>query len=112
MRCCREPINWNVGSIAKKSALRRGTRTPCEIPVTLTSLDPAEPLSETCLVILVNPQGCVARFGQPLAVGTTVHLEELPGSGNVTARVVNCISMGKNEKLWLLALALDEPGNV
>jgi hypothetical protein len=26
--------------------------------------------------------------------------------------VVNCISIGQYEKLWLLALALDEPGNV
>jgi hypothetical protein len=25
---------------------------------------------------------------------------------------VNCISLGQYEKLWLLGLALDEPGNV
>lgn len=74
--------------------------------------DPAEPLSGTCVVILVNPQGCAVRFGQPLAVGTKVRLERLPRGGSVTARVVNCISMGEYEKLWLLGLALDEPGNV
>jgi hypothetical protein len=41
-----------------------------------------------------------------------VRLERLPAGGSVTARVVNCISMGQYEKLWLLGLALDEPGNV
>jgi hypothetical protein len=28
------------------------------------------------------------------------------------ARVVNCISLGEFEHLWLLGLALNEPGNV
>jgi hypothetical protein len=41
-----------------------------------------------------------------------VHLEGLPAATNVTGRVVSCISLGKHEKLWLLGLALDEPGNV
>ncbi|HZC22340.1 MAG TPA: hypothetical protein VE866_03305 [Candidatus Binatia bacterium] len=96
----------------KKTGARRGTRIPCEIPITLVSPDPAKPLSETCVVILVNPQGCVVRFGQPLAAGTTVRLERLPTGGSVIARVVNCVSVGQYEKLWLLGLALDEPGNV
>jgi hypothetical protein len=39
-------------------------------------------------------------------------LEGLPASTGVTARVVNCILLGKFEKLWLLGLALDEPRNV
>ena len=64
------------------------------------------------MVILVNPQGCAARFGRPLEIGATVRVEGLPAARNVTARVVNCISMGAYEKLWLLGLALDEPGNV
>ena len=41
-----------------------------------------------------------------------VHLEGLPTADKVTGRVVNCISLGEHEKLWLLGLALDEPGNV
>jgi hypothetical protein len=101
-----------VGSIAEKPGGRRGTRLPCEIPITLTSLDPAQPFSDQCFVILVNPQGCTVRFGRPLTVGAVVRLEGLPASTNVTARVVNCISMGQYEKLWLLGLALDDPGNV
>ena len=74
--------------------------------------DPTQPLSDECLVILVNPQGCAARFRRPLEIGAAVRLEGLPANGNVTARVVNCISMGEYEKLWLLGLALDEPGTV
>ncbi len=96
----------------KKTGVRRGTRIPCEIPITLTSADPAHSFSEQCLIILVNPQGCAARFPRPLEIGATVRLEGLPASTDVTARVVNCISMGEYEKLWLLGLALEQPGNV
>jgi hypothetical protein len=39
-------------------------------------------------------------------------LEGLPARANVTARVVNSISLGEYEKVSLLGLALDEPGNV
>jgi hypothetical protein len=39
-------------------------------------------------------------------------LEGLPASTDITASVVNCISMGEYERLWLLGLALDQPGNV
>jgi len=108
----REPIHLNVGSTDKKAGLRLGTRIPCEIPITLTSLDPAQPFSDGGLVILVNPQGCAARFARSLEIGAAVRLDGLPASTDVTARVVNSISMGPYEKLWLLGLALDEPGNV
>ncbi len=107
-----EPIDLNVGPTDKKASLRRGTRIPCEIPVTLTALDPSQPFSGECLVILVNPQGCAARVVRPLEIGAAVRLEGLPASTGITARVVNCISMGQYEKLWLLGLALDEPSNV
>ena len=107
-----EPIDLNVCPIEKKTGLRRGTRIPCEIPATLTSLDPAQPFSDSCLVILVNPQGCAVRFCRPLPVGAITQLEGLPAKTSATARVMNCISLGPYEKLWLLGLALDEPGNV
>ena len=80
--------------------------------MTLTSLDPIQPFSDRCLAILVNPQGCAVRFHRPLNVGAAVRLDGLPATADVTARVVNCISLGKLEKFWLLGLALDAPGNV
>jgi hypothetical protein len=44
--------------------------------------------------------------------GTTVQLQVLPTNRQVEARVVNCISLGEFEKLWLLGLALNEAGNI
>ena len=63
------------------------------------------------MIILANPQGCAVRFNHPLEIGVGVWLEGLPVTG-VTARVVNCISIAGPANLWLLGLALDEPGNI
>lgn len=63
--------------------------------------------------MLVNPQGCAARVGRPLEIGTAVELVGLPGGAKVTARVVNCIKIGDYASFWwLLGLSLDKPGNV
>ncbi len=78
----------------------------------LTSLDPLHPFSEPCQIVLVNLNGCAASFRRAVSIGTSFRLEGLPAPTNVTGKVVNCISLGKHEKLWLLGLALDEPGNV
>lgn len=91
---------------------RRGTRISRKIPLTITSLDPVNPFSEAGVTLLVNPQGCAARFGRPLEIGTAIRLDGLPVKHNVTARVVNCIPLGEYEKFWILGLMLDEPGNV
>jgi hypothetical protein len=107
-----EPPNASMRSAPSKSHVRSGTRISCEIRISLTSLDLAHSCSEPCLTVLVNPQGCAARFGRPLEVGAAVRLEGLPTGTNVTARVVNCIPVGEYGKFWLLGLALDEPGNV
>jgi hypothetical protein len=100
-----------LGSRPEKDS-RGGTRIPCEIPVTLTSLDPGHPFTELCQVILANLGGCALRSPLPVPSGTVVQLEDLPTGIEVVARVVNCISLGEFEHLWLLGLALNEPGNV
>jgi hypothetical protein len=97
---------------AIKTAMRGGTRIPCDIPATLVSLDPLHPFSESCQIILVNFGGCATRSSRSVEMGMAVRLEGLPTATNVTGRVVNCISLGTHEKLWLLGIALDEPGNV
>jgi hypothetical protein len=104
-----ELLNLKLISFSNQRAARRGSRVSVEIPITLSGLDPAHPFSEPCITILVNPQGCGARFPRRLEIGAAVRLEGLPAGINVTARVVNCIAI---EKFWLLGLALDEPGNV
>jgi len=107
-----ELLNFKLSSFPNKGAVRAGTRIRCEIPITLTSVDPAHLFSEPCLIILVNPQGCAARFRRPLEIGAAVQLDGLPAGTSVTARVVNCIRIGEYEKLWLVGLALNKPGNV
>jgi hypothetical protein len=52
------------------------------------------------------------RSPRPVRSGTIVRIEDLPAKTPVEARVVSCISLGEFEKLWLLALALTEAGNV
>ncbi len=91
---------------------RGGTRIPCDIAVTVTSLNPHEPFSEPCQIILANLHGCAARSPRPIGIGTTVDLRGLPGNHTASAHVVNCFSLGKFERLWILGLALEEPGNV
>lgn len=91
---------------------RRGTRISYNIPLTITSFDPMNPFSDAGMTLLVNPQGCAARFGRPIEVGSAVRLEGLPAKYAVGARVVNCIPVGEYEKFWILGLMLDEPGNV
>lgn len=85
---------------------------PCEISVTLTSLDPGDSFSHPCQIILANLRGCAVRSPRPVAIGTIVYLSGLPTRTQVAARVVNCICLGEFEKLWLLGLALNESGNV
>lgn len=99
-------------SAVREKATRSSTRIPCEIQVTLRSLEPTRPFAGPCMVVLVNPQGCAARFQLPMEIGTPVRLEGLPSNKSATARVVNCISLGEYENFWLLGLALIEPGNV
>jgi hypothetical protein len=110
---CDHPVleALRLSSIPHKTVTRGGTRIPCEIPITLTSLDPLHPFSEPCTIILVNLRGCAVRFSRPAQIGMAVHLDGL-STAKAAARVMNCISLGEHEKLWLLGLALEEPGNV
>jgi len=101
----------SLGSRSERVS-RGGTRIPCEIPVTLTSLNPGHPFSQPCQIILANLGGCAVRSPRPVPPGTVVQLQGLPTVTEVAARVVNCISLGEFEHLWLLGLALHEPGNV
>ena len=104
--------NFRLSLTSNKSEIRSGTRIPCEIPATLVSLDPIHPFSEPCQIVLVNMCGCAARSCRSVDIGMAVGLGGLPAMTTVTARVVNCISLGEHEKLWLLGLTLDKPSNV
>jgi hypothetical protein len=78
----------------------------------VTSLDATHWFCESGLVILANQHGCGVRISRPVEVNTALLLEGLPGEKMVSARVVNCISLGEYERFWLLGMELRDPGNV
>ncbi|MBZ5719717.1 MAG: PilZ domain-containing protein [Acidobacteriia bacterium] len=91
---------------------RRSTRIRAQIPVRITSLDPAVELSEHCHTVVVNTQGCGVRLSRQLEAGVAVRLDELPTGQIVTAQVANCVPLGSDGKYWLVGLAMDQTGNI
>ena len=89
---------------------RRSTRIQAQIPLCLSSVDPAISFSEQCHTLVVNLQGCGVRLSRPLERGVAVLLDELPSGRTATAVVANSVPLGQGS--WLVGLALDEPGNV
>ena len=90
---------------------RRGTRVRAQIPVRLTSLDPATKFSENCHTLVVNPQGCGVRFSHPLEPGMQVRVDDLPGGGSATAHVASSIPLQPSSKYWLIGICLEQPAN-
>ena len=91
---------------------RRSTRIRAQIPLRITSLDPAVTFSEAGHTLVLNTQGCGVRLSRALEPGMAVSLDELPGRKSVPARVANCVPLGAGGKWWMVGIALDEPGNV
>jgi len=91
---------------------RRSTRLRVEIPVSVSSLDRMRPFAGSCVVLVVSAQGCGFRSSQPLQLETPIILSDLPGGASVTARVANCLPLGKDGKSFLIGAALYTHGNV
>jgi hypothetical protein len=91
---------------------RRSTRIRAQIPVRVTSLDPAIDLCEHCHTLVVNTQGCGVRLSRSLDVGVEVRMDQLPTGKIVAARVANSVPLGTDGKYWLVGLAMEEAGNV
>jgi len=98
--------------ILTSKATRRGTRLRVEIPVVVTSMDRRHPFSESCIALVVSPQGCGFRASQALPLETPVLLNDLPGGGSASARVANCLPLGNDGKYFLIGVSLYNPGNV
>ncbi len=92
-------------------AIRRSTRLPLEVPVLVTSLDPARPFSEPCNTTLVNAHGCGLIVSRALANGIPVRLEIVSAKRHTTARVSEVVPLGGDPETWLVGLELDTPGN-
>src|SRR5205809_6803391 len=92
--------------------MRRSTRIRWEIPVLITSLDASIPFSECCETVAVNAHGCGLISSKRLEKGVPVKLGLLPGNHEATARVVDVVQLGEENRTWLLGLQLDTPANV
>jgi hypothetical protein len=93
-------------------ATRRSTRIRAQIPIRLTSLEPAIQFSEQCHTLIVNTQGCGVRLTRPFEPGTPVQLDQLPTGQTATGIVANCVPLGTGARFWLVGIALDQPGNI
>ena len=100
-----------MGLLTPKST-RRSTRLRVQIPVSVISLDRKRPFGEKCVVLVVSAQGCGFRSTEELQLETPILLSGLPGGGSVTARVANCLPLGKDGKYFLIGAALYTHGNV
>jgi len=92
-------------------AIRRSTRLPLEVPVLVTSLDPARPFSEPCNTTLVNAHGCGLIVSRALVNDTPVRLEIVSAKRHTTAKVSEVVPLGGDPETWLVGLELDIPGN-
>jgi hypothetical protein len=92
-------------------AIRRSTRLPLEVPVLVTSLDPAQPFSEPGNTTLVNAHGCGLILPRALAHGIAVRLEIVSAKRHTTAHVSEVVPLGGDPETWLIGLELDVPGN-
>ncbi len=92
-------------------AIRRSTRLPLEVPVLVTSLDPAQPFSEPGNTTLVNAHGCGLIVPRALAPGIPVRLEIVSAKRHTTAHVSEVVPLGGDPETWLVGLELDSPGN-
>ena len=92
---------------------RRGTRIRAQIPLRLTSLDPACRLSENCHTLLVNPNGCGVRLNRPLKPGLRLRIDGLPGAaGSAAASVTANVPPRPGSRYWTVGLGFDSPGNL
>jgi hypothetical protein len=92
-------------------AIRRSTRLPLEVPVLVSSLDPAQPFSEPGNTTLVNAHGCGLILPRALAPSIPVRLEIVSAKRFTTAHVSEVVPLGGDPETWLVGLELDNPGN-
>ena len=90
--------------------LRRSSRVPMTIPITITSLEPTADIFEVCETLVVNAHGCAMRSPIRLEIGSPLQFRGKDGR-ETTAHVVDCQPIGPNQPGWKIAARLDLPGN-
>ena len=90
--------------------MRRSSRVPMTMPITITSLEPAAQVFEVCETLVVSAHGCAMRSPIQLEAGALLQFRVKDGR-QTTAHVVDCQPIGSNQPGWRLAAGLDLPGN-
>jgi len=92
------------------ASVRRSSRVPMTMPVTITSVEPAAQFFEVCETLVISAHGCVMRSPIRLEVGVPLQFRVNTGR-QTTAHVVDCHPIGANQPGWKVAAKLDLPGN-
>ena len=92
------------------SATRRSSRVPANVPILVTSLEPATHFSEVCETLVVSAHGCSMRSPMKLDAGVIVHFHSKEGR-ETTAKVVYCQPLESDRLGWRLGAKLDRPEN-
>ena len=90
---------------------RRSTRLALQIPVILTSLDPACDFHKECKTVFVNAHGCGIIVPQLLNNKTPVTVELVSSGAKKNGLVVLAISLLENFS-WFLGVEFVSPGNL
>jgi len=89
---------------------RRSSRVPANLPILVTSLEPATHFSEVCETLVVSAHGCSMRSPMKLDAGVIVHFHSKEGR-ETTAKVVYCQPLESDRLGWRLGAKLDRPEN-
>jgi hypothetical protein len=93
-----------------KTPARRSTRLALQIPVIITSLDPAYFFRKECKTAIVSPQGCSVIVPQLLNNHTPVTVELVSNGASKRGHVVLAIPLLEDFS-WLLGVEFDSPEN-
>jgi len=101
----------NEGRLEKrKHAARRSTRLSLEIPVVITSLDPACAFHKECKTVFVNAHGCAVIVRERIEDETPVMLTLVSTGASKKGRVVLTVPLLESFS-WLLGVEFDSPEN-
>jgi hypothetical protein len=92
------------------ASARRSSRVPANVPILVTSLEPATHFSEVCETLVVSAHGCSMRSPMKLDAGVLVHFHSKEGR-ETTAKVVYCQPLESDRLGWRLGAKLDRPEN-
>ena len=96
--------------MSRKNDDRRSTRLSLQIPVVITSLDPACDFYKECKTVFVNAHGCATIVRERLADETPVMLKLVSNGALKKGCVVLAVPLLESVS-WLLGVEFDSPEN-